>query len=101
MGQEGRGRRSKGQGGSGVAREGALGITFWGVRGSFPVPGAATALFGGNTCCVEIRVGQRLFIVDAGTGIVPLGKSLCAAMPSRAVGAASSTARVRAMRACQ
>ena len=61
----------------------ALSIKFWGVRGSFPVPGPEAALFGGNTPCVEIRVGQRLFIVDAGTGIVGLGKSLCAAMPSR------------------
>ena len=67
----------------GEGRESALGIRFWGVRGSYPVPGPSTVLFGGNTPCVEIRVGQRLFIVDAGTGIVPLGRTLCGAMPSR------------------
>ena len=65
------------------AERDALSIRFWGVRGSLPVPGPGTVLFGGNTPCVEIRVGQRLFIVDAGSGIVGLGKSLRAAMPSR------------------
>jgi phosphoribosyl 1,2-cyclic phosphodiesterase len=32
--------------------------------------------FGGNTSCVEVRVGGRLVILDAGTGIRPLGKLL-------------------------
>jgi phosphoribosyl 1,2-cyclic phosphodiesterase len=54
-------------------------ITFWGVRGSLPVPGPATALFGGNTTCLEIetpsRDGQRRFIIDAGSGMQPLGRS--------------------------
>ena len=30
-------------------------ITFWGVRGSYPVPGAATVRYGGQTSCVEAR----------------------------------------------
>ncbi|MDR1973034.1 MAG: MBL fold metallo-hydrolase [Treponema sp.] len=46
---------------------------FWGVRGSIPTPGPATVLYGGNTACLEIRVGQRLLIVDMGTGAKPLG----------------------------
>jgi phosphoribosyl 1,2-cyclic phosphodiesterase len=29
--------------------------------------------FGGNTSCLEIRAGERLIIVDLGTGIRPLG----------------------------
>ncbi len=31
---------------------------------------------GGNTSCVEIRVGDQLLICDAGTGIIPLGNEL-------------------------
>ena len=31
---------------------------------------------GGNTPCVEIRSGDQLFILDAGTGIIPLGNAL-------------------------
>src|SRR5438105_3231518 len=31
-------------------------VRFWGVRGSFPVPGASTVRSGGNTSCVEVRL---------------------------------------------
>lgn len=48
-------------------------VTFWGVRGSYPAPGAMTARVGGNTPCVEICIGQHRIILDAGTGIIPLG----------------------------
>jgi len=51
-------------------------ITFWGVRGSHPVPGAGTVHFGGNTSCVEVNAGGRTIILDAGTGIIELGRSL-------------------------
>jgi len=51
-------------------------IKFWGVRGSVPVPGPDTAEFGGNTSCTEVRVGDTLIVVDAGTGIRSLGNSL-------------------------
>jgi phosphoribosyl 1,2-cyclic phosphodiesterase len=49
-------------------------ITFWGVRGSYPVPGAATVRYGGQTSCVEARTasGEHV-IVDAGTGLRALG----------------------------
>jgi phosphoribosyl 1,2-cyclic phosphodiesterase len=52
-------------------------ITFWGVRGSYPVPGAATVRYGGQTSCVEARTtaGEHL-IVDAGTGMRALGNKL-------------------------
>ncbi|HLO32435.1 MAG TPA: MBL fold metallo-hydrolase [Anaerolineales bacterium] len=53
-----------------------LRIKFWGVRGSYPAPGAETIRYGGNTACVEIRVGERTIILDAGTGIIPLGREL-------------------------
>src|SRR5215210_4372177 len=53
-----------------------LRIKFWGVRGSYPAPGAGTVKYGGNTACVEIRAGARTIILDAGTGIIPLGREL-------------------------
>ena len=51
-------------------------VKFWGVRGSYPTPGAGTVKYGGNTSSVEIRVGERTIILDAGTGIIPLGREL-------------------------
>ena len=51
-------------------------VTFWGVRGSFPVPGPDTVRFGGNTPCVEVRANGHTIILDAGTGIVRLGNEL-------------------------
>lgn len=49
----------------------------WGVRGSIPAPGPDTNRYGGNTSCVSVvsREGH-LFVVDMGTGIVPLGTAL-------------------------
>lgn len=51
-------------------------LRFWGVRGSIPTPGRETAAFGGNTSCVEMRVGDEVIILDAGSGIRGLGKAL-------------------------
>src|SRR6478672_11964182 len=52
-------------------------ITFWGVRGSYPVPGAATVRYGGQTSCVESRTASgECLIVDAGTGMRALGNKL-------------------------
>jgi phosphoribosyl 1,2-cyclic phosphodiesterase len=41
-----------------------------------PCPGPDTVLFGGNTACLEIRAGDRLIIIDSGTGIRLLGDKL-------------------------
>jgi phosphoribosyl 1,2-cyclic phosphodiesterase len=52
-------------------------ITFWGVRGSYPVPGPATVRYGGQTSCVEVRTHKgACLIVDAGTGLRALGQKL-------------------------
>ena len=52
-------------------------VTLWGVRGSLASPGADTARYGGNTSCVEVRGDDgAVVILDAGTGIRPLGRSL-------------------------
>jgi phosphoribosyl 1,2-cyclic phosphodiesterase len=53
-----------------------LRVKFWGVRGSYPAPGAATVKYGGNTASVEVRAGERTILLDAGTGIIPLGREL-------------------------
>ena len=53
-----------------------LRIRFWGTRGSTCASGPQFVEFGGHTACVEIRCGERLFIVDAGTGIAALGAEL-------------------------
>lgn len=55
-------------------------VRFWGVRGSIPSPGPQTQKYGGNTSCIEIRVGEedRLVIIDAGSGIRQLGNFLMA-----------------------
>lgn len=52
-------------------------ITFYGVRGSIPVSGEPFVKYGGNTPCVhvELNCGQHL-ILDAGTGLLSLGKAL-------------------------
>lgn len=51
-------------------------LTFWGVRGSIAVPGREFAGIGGNTSCVELRCGDTILVLDAGTGIRKLGMSL-------------------------
>jgi phosphoribosyl 1,2-cyclic phosphodiesterase len=52
-------------------------VRFWGVRGSIPVPGHSTSRYGGNTSCVEVRPKNASpIIIDAGTGLRRLGKSL-------------------------
>ncbi len=51
-------------------------IKFWGVHGSLPRPGASTLKYGGNTPCVEIRSGDTLLILDAGSGIRELGEDI-------------------------
>lgn len=51
-------------------------VRFWGVRGSVTCPGAATVRYGGNTACIEVRCGDRLVILDAGSGLRPFGLAL-------------------------
>ena len=52
-------------------------IKFWGTRGSIPVPGGNTTIYGGNTTCLELTfLSGKKVIVDAGTGIRALGEEL-------------------------
>jgi len=59
-------------------------IHFWGVRGSIPCPGAETVRYGGNTPCIEMRVGGQRLIFDGGTGLRVLGQYLLGQMPVKA-----------------
>jgi phosphoribosyl 1,2-cyclic phosphodiesterase len=59
-------------------------VQFWGVRGSVPSPGKDTVRYGGNTSCVEMRVGGKRLIFDGGTGLRMLGKSLEPSLPTEA-----------------
>lgn len=52
-------------------------LTYWGVHGTLPVPGAATVRYGGNTSCVTVEfTSGRLLIFDAGSGIKALSDHL-------------------------
>ena len=55
-------------------------VKFYGVRGSYPVPGKDTVEFGGNTTCVtitkEIEGKIKRIIIDSGSGIIQLGKEI-------------------------
>jgi len=51
-------------------------IKFWGVRGSTPTPQPENMRYGGNTSCVEVRLGDRIFVFDCGTGFRVLGQQL-------------------------
>lgn len=57
----------------------ALQVTFWGVRGSIPMPGAQTQRWGGNSSCLEVRCGEAApLVLDCGTGARQLGFKLVA-----------------------
>ncbi len=59
-------------------------VHFWGVRGSIACPGPETVRYGGNTPCVEMRVGSERLIFDGGTGLRVLGQNLLSQMPIQA-----------------
>lgn len=59
-------------------------VTYWGVRGTLPVPGPRTLKRGGNTSCVSIEVGgEPLYIFDCGSGIKQLSDQIMASGTQR------------------
>ena len=55
----------------------ALRLKIWGCRGSIATPSSETQRYGGNTSCVEVVLdGETAIVLDAGTGIRPLGLEL-------------------------
>ena len=65
-----------------IDTDGHATLKFWGVRGSIPTPGPATVYYGGNTSCLEVRADGELIILDAGSGIRPLGLALAEEFPN-------------------
>jgi len=52
-------------------------VTLWGTRGSLATPGPETERYGGNTSCVSVHGREgTVLVLDAGTGIRPMGASL-------------------------
>ena len=56
-------------------------LIFYGVRGSYPVPRRNTAKYGGNTASILIEKGDKVIILDAGTGIIQAGNYLKESKP--------------------
>ncbi|MDP6574017.1 MAG: response regulator, partial [Rhodospirillales bacterium] len=57
--------------------ENKIEMTFWGVRGTLPVPGQGSLRYGGNTSCVTLEFAKgQFFIFDGGTGIKALSDYL-------------------------
>jgi len=55
----------------------------WGCRGSVAAPGPETIRYGGNTSCVEVRLASgHVVILDAGTGMRPLGVAMQDDLPA-------------------
>src|SRR5437879_13152795 len=54
----------------------ALRARFWGVRGSHPAAQASGSRVGGNTACLEVRYGNQVVMVDAGSGCIAFGEAL-------------------------
>lgn len=52
-------------------------LTFWGVRGSYPIARPDNVRYGGNSTCVHVRGGDGgHWIIDGGSGLRPLGRAL-------------------------
>jgi phosphoribosyl 1,2-cyclic phosphodiesterase len=61
-------------------------VRLWGVRGSTPTPEKENERYGGNTSCVEVRLDNgTLIILDCGSGLRALGKSILGEFADRAV----------------
>ena len=55
-----------------------IGLHYWGVHGTLPVPGTQYTRYGGNTSCVSVDVGggEPLYVFDCGSGIKGLSDHL-------------------------
>lgn len=53
-----------------------LSFAFFGVRGSYPVAGPQFQKYGGNTACMLCSTPEMSIVLDAGTGIINLGRQL-------------------------
>lgn len=51
-------------------------VTFWGVRGSYPLCKPSHDTFGGNTSCVGLELDDQYVFLDAGTGMISAGEEI-------------------------
>jgi len=51
-------------------------VRFWGVRGSIACSGPETQRYGGNTSALEVRCGERIILLDAGSGMRYAGANM-------------------------
>ena len=51
-------------------------LTFFGVRGSYPVSGKQVVEYGGNTASILVEKDNQILILDAGTGLINIGAHL-------------------------
>ncbi|OIO01764.1 MAG: hypothetical protein COX65_10135 [Elusimicrobia bacterium CG_4_10_14_0_2_um_filter_56_8] len=56
--------------------EGQIRLTVWGARGLPHVLPNTTSRYGRQTACVSVETKEHLFIFDAGTGMVDLGREI-------------------------
>ncbi|MCK4765843.1 MAG: MBL fold metallo-hydrolase [Candidatus Aminicenantes bacterium] len=49
---------------------------FYGVRGSYPVADCKVKKYGGNTTSLLLERGEKLVLIDAGTGIINIGNHI-------------------------
>lgn len=53
-----------------------LTVRFWGVRGSLPSCAEDARQFGGDTACIEVSCGDKIIVIDCGSGLLHLGRDL-------------------------
>ena len=58
-------------------------LVFYGVRGSYPVSDKMMSKYGGNTSCLLLDTDDQPLILDAGTGIINIGKYLLKSKPQQ------------------
>ncbi len=51
-------------------------FTIHGARGTIPAPGKDFLKYGGNTTCFSLKTDQGIIVIDAGTGISALDRSI-------------------------
>lgn len=57
-------------------------LVFFGVRGSYPVPNQTVIKYGGNTASLLLESRGQPMILDAGTGIIGIGRYLVNQKPN-------------------
>jgi phosphoribosyl 1,2-cyclic phosphodiesterase len=51
-------------------------MTVWGCRSLSSFKGGETSRYGRNTSCVSLEIAGQIIILDAGSGIVPMGREI-------------------------